>query len=40
MRRRASAILATGALLLGGAAVAPVARAQVGSSPEPDANAG
>ncbi|MFF4538772.1 M14 family zinc carboxypeptidase [Streptomyces aureus] len=39
MRRRASTILAVGALLLGGAAMAPVARAQDGASPKPDANA-
>lgn len=39
MRRRARAILATGALLLGGAGMAPIAQAQSGSSPKPDANA-
>ncbi|MFC4499253.1 MULTISPECIES: M14 family metallopeptidase [Streptomyces] len=36
MRRRAGSILAVGALLLGGAALAPVAQAQTGSSPKPD----
>ncbi|QUW82733.1 immune inhibitor A [Streptomyces mirabilis] len=39
MRRRARAILATGALLLGGAGMAPIAQAQNGGSPKPDANA-
>ncbi|MFD5076786.1 M14 family zinc carboxypeptidase [Streptomyces sp. NPDC058371] len=39
MRRRARAILAAGALLLGGAGMAPVAQAQGAGSPEPDANA-
>ncbi|MEU1500875.1 M14 family zinc carboxypeptidase [Streptomyces sp. NPDC005732] len=39
MRRRARAILAAGALLLGGAGMAPIAQAQSGSSPKPDANA-
>lgn len=39
MRRRARAILAAGALLLGGAGMAPVAQAQNGSSAEPDVNA-
>ncbi|MGD1218127.1 M14 family zinc carboxypeptidase [Streptomyces krungchingensis] len=39
MRRRARAILATGALLLGGAGTTPIAQAQNGTSPKPDANA-
>ncbi|MET8026121.1 M14 family metallopeptidase [Streptomyces avermitilis] len=39
MRRRARSILAAGALLLGGAGMAPVAQAASGSSPEPDADA-
>ncbi|MET7596238.1 M14 family zinc carboxypeptidase [Streptomyces sp. NPDC005481] len=39
MRRRARAILAASAFLLGGAGLAPAAQAQDGSSPEPDANA-
>ncbi|MGV9555901.1 M14 family zinc carboxypeptidase [Streptomyces sp. NPDC003522] len=33
MRRRARSILAVGALLIGGASIAPIARAQPGSSP-------
>ncbi|MFF8589835.1 M14 family zinc carboxypeptidase [Streptomyces sp. NPDC015220] len=36
MRHRARSILAVGALLLGGAGLAPVAQAQSGSSPGPD----
>ncbi|MBK3625814.1 immune inhibitor A [Streptomyces sp. MBT49] len=36
MRRRASSILAVGALLLGGAALAPIAQAQPGNTPKPD----
>ncbi|WP_217544291.1 M14 family metallopeptidase [Streptomyces sp. GbtcB6] len=36
MRHRARSILAVGALLLGGAALAPMAQAQTGSSPKPD----
>ncbi|MFF8945067.1 M14 family zinc carboxypeptidase [Streptomyces sp. NPDC014864] len=36
MRHRARSILAVGALLLGGAILAPVAQAQSGSSPRPD----
>ncbi|MFK4150081.1 M14 family zinc carboxypeptidase [Streptomyces sp. NPDC004065] len=36
MRHRARSILAVGALLLGGAGLAPVAQAQNGSSPRPD----
>ncbi|MFD7711614.1 M14 family zinc carboxypeptidase [Streptomyces sp. NPDC059785] len=39
MRRRASTILAVGALLLGGAGMAPVAQAQNDDSSGPDANA-
>ncbi|MGW1785979.1 M14 family zinc carboxypeptidase [Streptomyces sp. NPDC002143] len=36
MRRRGRSILAVGALLLGGAALAPIAQAQPASSPTPD----
>ncbi|MDX3310160.1 M14 family zinc carboxypeptidase [Streptomyces sp. NPDC054884] len=36
MRPRARSILAVGALLLGGAAIAPIAQAQPGHSPKPD----
>ncbi|SHI27988.1 M14 family metallopeptidase [Streptomyces sp. 3214.6] len=36
MRRRARSILAVGALLLGGAALAPIAQAQTANSPKPD----
>ncbi|MGV9244126.1 M14 family zinc carboxypeptidase [Streptomyces sp. NPDC003710] len=36
MRHRARSILAVGALLLGGAGLAPIAQAQTGSSPDPD----
>ncbi|MET8245418.1 M14 family zinc carboxypeptidase [Streptomyces sp. NPDC005202] len=36
MRHRARSILAVGALLLGGASLAPIARAQSGRSPQPD----
>ncbi|MFL4951167.1 M14 family zinc carboxypeptidase [Streptomyces sp. MMS24-I31] len=36
MRQRARSILAVGALLLGGAGLAPVAQAQNGTSPRPD----
>ncbi|MDX3241061.1 M14 family metallopeptidase [Streptomyces sp. ME18-1-4] len=36
MRRRARSILAVGALLLGGAALAPIAQAQSANSPKPD----
>lgn len=36
MRRRARSILAVGALLLGGAALAPIAQAQPGNTPKPD----
>ncbi|MFJ5638111.1 M14 family zinc carboxypeptidase [Streptomyces sp. NPDC093223] len=36
MRHRARSILAVGALLIGGAALAPVAQAQTGSSAKPD----
>ncbi|MEW1775701.1 M14 family zinc carboxypeptidase [Streptomyces sp. NPDC086777] len=36
MRHRARSILAVGALLIGSAALAPMARAQTGSSPKPD----
>ncbi|CAM5745095.1 hypothetical protein STAFG_4323 [Streptomyces afghaniensis 772] len=36
MRRRARSILAVGALLIGGASVAPIAQAQPDSSPPPD----
>ncbi|MFI5795528.1 M14 family zinc carboxypeptidase [Streptomyces sp. NPDC051677] len=36
MRRRARSILAVGALLLGGAALAPIAQAQPANSPKPD----
>jgi len=39
MRRRARSILAAGALLLGGAGMAPIAQAQSASSADPDANA-
>ncbi|MFF0027826.1 M14 family zinc carboxypeptidase [Streptomyces avermitilis] len=39
MRRRARSILAAGALLLGGAGMAPIAQADSGSSPKPDADA-
>lgn len=38
MRRRARSILAVGALLLGGAALAPIAQAQPGNTPKPDAD--
>ncbi|MEU9265378.1 M14 family zinc carboxypeptidase [Streptomyces sp. NPDC048251] len=38
MRRRARSILAVGALLLGGAALAPIAQAQPGTTPKPDAD--
>ncbi|MFG3290201.1 M14 family zinc carboxypeptidase [Streptomyces sp. NPDC048179] len=36
MRHRARSILAVGALLIGGAALAPVAQAQTGAAPKPD----
>ncbi|RPE44826.1 immune inhibitor A peptidase M6 [Streptomyces sp. Ag109_O5-1] len=36
MRHRARSILAVGALLIGGASLAPIAQAQTGSSPKPD----
>jgi hypothetical protein len=36
MRARARSILAVGALLLGGAALAPIAQAQTAASPKPD----
>ncbi|MEV6023269.1 M14 family zinc carboxypeptidase [Streptomyces sp. NPDC052036] len=36
MRQRARSILAVGALLLGGAGLAPIAQAQTGTSPAPD----
>ncbi|WP_329216181.1 M14 family zinc carboxypeptidase [Streptomyces sp. NBC_01485] len=36
MRRRARSILAVGALLLGGAALAPIAQAQPANAPKPD----
>ncbi|MGQ4386030.1 M14 family zinc carboxypeptidase [Streptomyces sp. SAS_270] len=39
MRRRARAILAAGALLLGGAGMAPLAHAESASAPKPDADA-
>ncbi|WP_128429028.1 M14 family metallopeptidase [Streptomyces cyaneus] len=38
MRPRARSILAAGALLIGGASIAPIAQAQPGSSPETDPN--
>ncbi|MER6357826.1 M14 family zinc carboxypeptidase [Streptomyces sp. NPDC001634] len=38
MRHRARSILAVGALLLGGASLAPIAQAQTGSSSQPDEN--
>lgn len=38
MRHRARSILAVGALLIGGASIAPIAQAQPGSSPETDPN--
>ncbi|MGN9760215.1 M14 family zinc carboxypeptidase [Streptomyces sp. SD31] len=38
MRPRARSILAAGALLIGGASVAPIAQAQPGNSPETDPN--
>jgi hypothetical protein len=38
MRHRARSILAVGALLIGGASIAPIAQAQPGSSPDSDAD--